>query len=105
MTTDLIIDDVVQRLIGSFDPLKIILFGSRARGDANPDSDWDFLVVMPDGTDRQAAAVGMLKRLADLPIAKDVVVTTPQDLDRRFDDVSSVLLPAMEEGKVLHERE
>ena len=104
MITDPIIDDAIQLLVRSFNPLKIILFGSRARGNARPDSDVDLLVVMPDGTDRRATAVAMYRRLADVPFAKDVIVTTPRDIERRFDDVSSVLLPAMEQGMVLHER-
>jgi predicted nucleotidyltransferase len=104
MTSDPVINDVLERLVRAFNPLKIILFGSRARGDARSDSDVDLLVVMPDGTDRRAAAVAMRYRLADMPIAKDIVVTTPDEISRRRHVVGSVLGPALTEGKVLHER-
>ena len=39
---------VIARLIARWHPLAIWLFGSRARGDARPDSDWDLLVIVPD---------------------------------------------------------
>jgi uncharacterized protein len=104
MTTDALIADATQRLIDTFHPLKIILFGSQARGEAGPDSDFDFLVVMPDGTDRRAMAVAMRYRLADMPMAKDILVTTPDEISRRRDVVGTVLGPALSEGKVLHER-
>lgn len=43
---------------------RIYLFGSRARGDAKPDSDWDVLVVLTDIPDREAA-YGDAKRFGD----------------------------------------
>lgn len=104
MTATQIIDDVAQRLIQDFNPLKIILFGSRARDDARQDSDIDLLVVMPDGTDRRVAAVAMRKRLADIPLSKDVIVTTPSQLRERGQVIGSVFRPALREGRVLHER-
>src|SRR5436190_22784541 len=101
MTSDPIINDMRDRLIRAFDPIKIILFGSRARGEARADSDVDLLIVMPDGTSRRAAAVAMRRQLADMPIAKDIVVTTPDEISRRRHVVGSVLGPALTEGKVL----
>ena len=104
MPNDPIINDMLDRLIRAFDPLKIILFGSRARGEGRADSDVDLLVVMPEGTNRRAAAVAMRRRLADMPVAKDVIVTTPDEIDRQRNDVGSVIRPALIEGRVLHER-
>ena len=46
------LDLIVQRIMDVFHPLRIILFGSAARGEAGQDSDIDLLVVMPDGTPR-----------------------------------------------------
>src|SRR6202035_2310656 len=48
------------------DPVKIVLFGSRARGDAGPDSDFDFLVVERDPTDRHAEMVRLGRALRPL---------------------------------------
>ena len=74
---DTIVATMVERIADRFDPERILLFGSRARGDAKDWSDVDLLVVMPDGTDRREAAVEMGVAVGDLPIAKDIVVTTP----------------------------
>ena len=97
--------EVVGRIVEGFDPLRVILFGSRARGDAGPHSDVDLLVVMPDGIeDERRVTVEIRRLLRDMPVAKDVVVTTPEEIERRGDLVGTVLRPALREGKVLYER-
>jgi predicted nucleotidyltransferase len=98
------IREMVDRIVTGFQPLRILLFGSRARGDATPDSDVDLLVVMPDGTDRRATAVAILRTLTGMLVAKDVVVTTPEEIARRGALVGTVLRPALREGKVLYEQ-
>jgi predicted nucleotidyltransferase len=45
---DRVLDDIVRRLVAAYDPLQVYLFGSKARGDAGPDSDYDLLLVVPD---------------------------------------------------------
>jgi len=47
VTTSEAINIMVERIVEQFHPLRITLFGSRARGDAGPDSDVDLLVVLP----------------------------------------------------------
>lgn len=101
---DAVVATMVHRLANQFDPDRVILFGSRARGDAREWSDVDLLVVMPDGTDRREAAVDMGVALGDLPVAKDIVVTTPSDIEQRGDVIGTVLRPALREGTVLYER-
>ena len=64
---DTIVATMVERIADGFDPERILLFGSRARGDAKDWSDVDLLVVMPDGTDRREAAVEMGVAVGDLP--------------------------------------
>lgn len=95
---------MVQRIADRFSPEQIILFGSQARGDAGSDSDIDLLVVLSKCDNRRAAALSMMKSLADLPVGKDIVVTTPQELETRGKLASSVLYPALHEGKVLYAR-
>lgn len=99
-----IIDDMVERIVREFNPEKIILFGSHARGDASQWSDVDLLVVMPDGTDRRKSAAAVRRVLADLLVSKDIVVTTPDEIRRQGDLVGTVLRPALREGRVLFER-
>ncbi len=101
---DAVVATMVQRLANQFDPDRVILFGSRARGDAREWSDVDLLVVMPDGTDRREAAVDMGVALGDLPVAKDIVVTTRSHIAQRGDVIGTVLRPVLHEGTVLYER-
>ena len=54
-TDSKVVQSLVQSIVDVVHPLKIILFGSYARGETNPDSDIDFLVVMPEGIEIYAA--------------------------------------------------
>ncbi len=95
---------LIDRIARQFDPLRIILFGSHARGDAKAQSDIDLLVVLPSVQDKRKAAIEIRRALADLPVSKDIIVSTPDEIRRRGDSVGSVLRPALREGKVLYER-
>ena len=95
---------MADRIARDYDPVKIILFGSHARGEAGPESDIDLLVVLPEVANKRQAAVAILRLLTDLPVPKDIVVTTPEEIARRGDLVGTVLRPALREGKVLYER-
>ncbi len=101
---DTIVKTMVERIADRFKPERILLFGSRARGDAKDRSDVDLLVVMPDGTNRREAAVEMGVAVGDLPIAKDIVVTTPAHIAQRGHVIGTVLRPALRDGKVLYQR-
>lgn len=96
---------MTERIARMFNPLRIILFGSHARGEAGPDSDIDLLVVLPEVANKRKAAVDIRRALADFPACKDVIVTTPDEISRRGNLVGDVLRPALKEGKVLYERE
>jgi len=95
---------MVQCIMERFRPLGIILFGSRARGEAGPWSDVDLLVVLPEVADKRWVTVDILRALGDLPVSKDVVVTTPEEVLQRGNLVGSVLRSVLREGKVLYER-
>ena len=69
---------MVQRLVQRFDPEQIILFGSRARGKARPNSDYDLLVVVPLTGSKRAQQVAMRGALHDFNVPKDVIVVTPE---------------------------
>lgn len=97
---------MVECIIHDHHPEKIILFGSRARGDAKPESDYDLLIVAPvDGNLRQYRRA-IYHSLYDLrlPVGKDIIVTTPGEIKRSADLVGTVLAPAVREGLVLYDR-
>jgi uncharacterized protein len=94
---------MTERIVARFHPEKIILFGSFARGDAQPDSDVDLLVVLRDVKDKHEDAVAVRRILADLPVAKDIVVTTPEEIALRGNMPGDVLRPALREGRMLYE--
>ena len=96
--------EAIERIRRQFDPLRIILFGSWARGQARPDSDLDLLVVLPHVENKRRAAVEILRALNGLPVSKDVVVTTPEEIAARGNTIGHVLRSALREGKVLYER-
>jgi predicted nucleotidyltransferase len=95
---------MAERIVRDYHPAKIILFGSHARGEAGLKSDIDLLVVLPEVANKRKAAVAIRRILRDLPVPKDIVVTTPEEIARRGDLVGTVLRPALREGKVLYER-
>ena len=95
---------MTERIVQQFDPLRIILFGSQARGDAGPWSDVDLLVVLPEVANKREAAVEVRRALVNFTVSKDIIVTTPDEIERRGDLVGTILRPALREGKVLYER-
>ncbi len=98
------IQEITSRIVRDFHPLRLILFGSHARGDARPDSDVDILVVLPEASDKRRAAIEIRRILIDLPVCKDIIVTTPEEIERRGNLIGTMLRPALQEGKVLYER-
>lgn len=95
---------MTARIVQEFAPLRVILFGSHARGEATPDSDVDLLVVMPTVENKRQTAIQIRRALAGFPVSKDVIVTTPEEIARRGHLVGTVLRPALREGAVLYER-
>jgi predicted nucleotidyltransferase len=99
--TQALLDELVRRIVAATHPQRIILFGSAARGEMGPNSDLDLLVVAAT-TDRHATARTVRRALRGLGVAKDVIVVTPEDIERHKDNRGLVLYPALREGKLLY---
>jgi predicted nucleotidyltransferase len=97
-------DDIRDRILRSCPGARlIVLFGSRARGDARPDSDYDLLVVAPPDRSANARAAEIRLALWEIPAAFDLVVLNPRDFDVEREFHSGVVYRALKEGVVLHE--
>jgi predicted nucleotidyltransferase len=98
------VPEMVRIIVERFRPERIVLFGSRARGAAHPSSDVDLLVVARvDGSKRRFAAE-IDEALAPLRVSKDVVVATPDEVERSREAPGSISRTAMREGKIVYER-
>jgi uncharacterized protein len=98
------IDEMVRRIVDQFAPERIILFGSHARGDAGPDSDVDLLVVMPVNGSKRDMEIEIGVALHDIRIPKDIIIASPQEVERYGDIAGTIIRPALREGRTLYER-
>jgi predicted nucleotidyltransferase len=98
------IETLAQRIAENFNPMKIVLFGSYARGTATPDSDVDLLVVMDfEGSSARKAAE--IRFTLNPHFALDILVRTPETIEARLAVDDFFLREIMEEGIVLYEAE
>jgi uncharacterized protein len=98
------IERMVKRIVQGFNPQKIILFGSYARGTSGPDSDVDLLIIMNVTGSKKDVAIQIDRALIDRRIPLDIVVATPEDVEKNRALVGNVIRPALKEGRVLYER-
>jgi uncharacterized protein len=100
---DPVLEEIVRRLRETYCPLRIYLFGSVARGDAGPDSDYDICVVVPDEAPRdlREPIVGY-KALWGVGVAKDLVVWTVGEFEKRLHLKASFPATVLREGKLLY---
>jgi uncharacterized protein len=103
MAPEEVIDEVRSRLVEKFHPQRIILFGSQAKGTADERSDLDLLVICPIQGSRRALMVAMDRALRGLPIARDILVLTPEEFERDRQIPGTVARPAWREGRILYE--
>lgn len=96
--------EATERLVKAFHPLRILVFGSYARGEQRPGSDLDLLVVLPTVENKRETAIAMRRVLSGLPVPYDVHVTTPDEIERRGWIIGTLLREALAEGQVVYER-
>ena len=96
--------EMVRRIVTNWNPDQIILFGSYARGEAGTDSDVDLLVVVPLNRDRRTIRLGIRRALSGIGLPKDVVVVSPQEMERYRECPGTIIRAALGEGKILYER-
>lgn len=88
----------------AFNPHKIILFGSYARGNATAESDVDLLVIMDSTDSPPHRSVGMYRLLNGYMTPVEIMVRTPAEIEKYKDVPFSVIHTALREGITLYER-
>ena len=94
---------MVRRIVDRMHPRRIILFGSYGRGTPNADSDVDLLVVLPEDGSKRRKAVEIYRLLAGMGLPKDVIVVTPQEVEKYRNVPGTIIHPALREGKVVYD--
>jgi predicted nucleotidyltransferase len=95
--------EIVRRLVEAYQPRRIYLFGSMARGDAGPDSDYDLLVIVPDDAlpERRRSKLAY-EALRGTGTAADVLVCTESYFEARRHLRASLPGTVLREGRLLH---
>lgn len=97
-----VLANVVKRIVEAAKPEKIVLFGSAARGTMGPDSDLDLLVIKGGKFNRDRVTVAIYRELRGKGAPVDVVVVTPEEVERYRETHCLVICPALREGKVVY---
>lgn len=97
-----VIEQLIRHIIELVQPLRIILFGSAARGEMGPDSDIDVLVVMPDGVHRRRTAQLLYRQIRGLGVPFDILVATPNDLEMHKDNIGMIYQSILQEGREVY---
>jgi uncharacterized protein len=100
--TDELLNEVVRRVLQVGSPHQIVLFGSRARGDARPDSDLDLLILEDSELPRYQRSPRYYHALAGVFPAKDIVVYTPEEVKEWSEVPNAFVTAALREGRVLY---
>ncbi len=99
-----LLDEVVSRIVRAVDPERIVLLGSQARGTARAGSDLDLLVVMDSPLPRHRRVVPILKALAGIMIGKDVVAYTPGEIEEWRGVREAFITSILAEGRTLYKK-
>jgi len=101
--SDPVLDEIVRRVVDALHPERVYLFGSRARGEAGPDSDYDLMVVVARADEpgyRLSQKAHSL--LWDLGAAADILVWTREAFNSRLHLKASLPSTILDEGVLLH---
>jgi uncharacterized protein len=100
--TPQILESLTRQIVDTVGPLQIILFGSAARGEMGPDSDFDVLVVMPDGTHRRHTAQQLYRTIRGVTVPFDLIVATRSDLEKHKNNPGLIYRTILAQGKIIY---
>ena len=110
MPTDATMDDpsldrLLRHVVEVMNPLEVWLFGSRAEGRARPDSDYDLLVVLPDGVPDTAFDPVRAWRIGrDVRVPADIIPCTRSEFDEEQHEIDTLARAAVLRGRKVFER-
>lgn len=103
-----LLDKMVKAVVKAVNPTQVILFGSQAKGNAQSDSDIDFLVVEAEGfgpgRSRHQEAVRVWRTLAKFGVPTDVLIYSAEEVKEWSQSPNHVISKVLKEGQVLYER-
>ena len=97
-----ILDKIIEAILKVVKPDKIILFGSQARGDARPDSDYDILIIK-SGVENTFKLESSIYMNLEVEAGVDLIVATPEIIEQYKNTLGCVIKPALKEGVVVYE--
>ena len=96
------LSEIVKRIVETAEQEKVILFGSTARGEAGPHSDMDFLIIKSTSS-RLELSARIRRALYGVQAAVDLVVVSPEDVERYKDSHALIYKPALKDGIVVYD--
>jgi uncharacterized protein len=100
---DPVVVEIVRRLVAAYDPERVYLFGSAARGESHQGSDYDVLLVVPDNASpERLRSRRAYEALWGLGVGVDVLVWRRSSFDRRANVRTSLPATVLREGVLLH---
>ncbi|RJR43009.1 MAG: nucleotidyltransferase domain-containing protein [Deltaproteobacteria bacterium] len=100
---DEVLREILRRLVTAFQPERVYLFGSKARNDASPDSDYDLMIVVADDAPPEKRRSRLAyQALRGTRAAADILVWTKEAFDSRLHLPASLPATIAREGKLLY---
>jgi predicted nucleotidyltransferase len=100
--SDEFLQEIVRRIVAAVQPEKIILFGSAARGKMGPNSDVDLLVIKRGKYHRRRVTGKIYRNMFGVGQAVDVIVVTPEEVEKYRDTHCLVIKPALQQGREVY---
>lgn len=104
VVTDALLREITERIVKSFAPERVILFGSYAEGRATPDSDLDLLVITEQSLSRKERLARTQSLFRDMPLPIQVITISREEFEETRDVIGGIAYPAAKYGRVIYEK-
>ena len=102
MIDEHVLQQIVKRIVAAAHPSRVILFGSYARGEAEPGSDLDLMVIETQVPDPYAEMISLPEAVGPIGVGVDVLVYSDAEMNKRRDWCTSPVYWALREGRTLY---